>query len=66
MTSAERRPKALLEPFDGGEIEMVRRLVEQQDVGLGASTRASAAVGPRAGEARGVASSPAEPEPAPE
>ncbi len=32
------------QPFDGREIEMVGRLVEQQDVGLeGASTRASAA-----------------------
>ncbi len=32
-----------LEPFDGGKVEMVGRLVEQQDVGLGRHDRASAA-----------------------
>ena len=35
-TSAERMPSDLaLQPFDGGQVEMVGRLVEQQDVGLG-------------------------------
>ena len=35
-TSAERRRgEFALQPFDGGQVEMVGRLVEQQDVGLG-------------------------------
>ena len=36
MTSAERSACELgFEPFDGRQVEMVGRLVEQQDIGLG-------------------------------
>ena len=36
ITSAERvRVELALQPFDGRQVEMVGRLVEQQDVGLG-------------------------------
>jgi hypothetical protein len=42
-TRPRQRASSLFQPFDGRQVEMVGRLVEQQDVGAPPSTRASAA-----------------------
>ena len=59
MADDDQRAAAAVEfafqPFDGGEIEMVGRLVQQQDVGRGRQhARQRRAAGFAAGEMRGV------------
>ena len=59
--AARRLESSLLQPFDRGKIEAIGRLVEQQDVGSGARTRASAARRASPPESRAGSSSPPSP-----